>query len=135
MTHENDLWVAVVDGLPAGMNSATDVERFADLDAEVRDLIAGLLDVGRHSFDVDWRFADGARVSAGQMRALRRLSATLSRWRCPACLSDVRHPSVGPGGVECPLCAHVDGRRAVRFTRRPTRAGYTWTASLDEADR
>ena len=42
VSREDGLWVAVVDGLPAG---ATDVERFEELDEAVRDLITFLADV------------------------------------------------------------------------------------------
>lgn len=41
VTRDSGLWAAVVDGLPPHVVGATDVERFADLDVEVRDLIAG----------------------------------------------------------------------------------------------
>lgn len=43
VTREDDLWVADITGEGLGP-AATDVERFADLDTEVRDLIAGLTD-------------------------------------------------------------------------------------------
>lgn len=59
VTHEDGLWVAVVDGLPADTNGATDVEHFHDLDVEVRDLIAGLVDVDPESFDLAWRYVLG----------------------------------------------------------------------------
>lgn len=51
---EEGLWVAVVDGVPAG---ATDVGHFVDLDDAVRDLIATFADVDPEDFDVEWRFA------------------------------------------------------------------------------
>lgn len=44
VTRDENLWSVAVDGLPAGLIGATDVERFEDLDIEVRDLIAGLTD-------------------------------------------------------------------------------------------
>lgn len=53
---EDDLWVADIPQLTA----ATDMFRFADLDVEVRDLIAGLTDAEPHSFDLSWRYVAGA---------------------------------------------------------------------------
>jgi hypothetical protein len=56
VSREDNLWVAVVDGVPAG---ATDVERFGDLDVEVRDLVAGLTDSEPDRFTIDWRYLPG----------------------------------------------------------------------------
>jgi len=56
VTREDNLWVAVVDGVPAG---ATDVERFSELEIEVRDLVAGLTDRGPDRFNLDWRYLPG----------------------------------------------------------------------------
>ena len=53
VTREDNLWVAVVQGLPGG---ATDVERIKDLDVEVRDLIAGLCDTDPDDFDIEWHY-------------------------------------------------------------------------------
>lgn len=52
VTREDNLWVADIVGLTA----ATDVERFADLDVEVRDLIAGLTDTEPEDFAINWRY-------------------------------------------------------------------------------
>ena len=56
VTREDGLWVAIVDGLPAG---ATDVEKFEELDDAVRDLIAFLADIEPDSFWIDWRYRLG----------------------------------------------------------------------------
>lgn len=56
VSREDGLWVAVVDGLPAG---ATDVEKFEELDDAVRDLIAFLADVEPDAFWIDWRYRLG----------------------------------------------------------------------------
>ena len=56
VTREDGLWVAIVDGLPAG---ATDVEKFEELDDAVHDLIASLVDVEPDSFWIDWRYRLG----------------------------------------------------------------------------
>ncbi|MQA14848.1 MAG: winged helix-turn-helix transcriptional regulator [Pseudonocardiaceae bacterium] len=46
------------------MSAATDVPRFADLDVEVRDLIAGLTDAEPEGFAVRWRYViDGIDVT------------------------------------------------------------------------
>ena len=52
-SHEDGLWVAIVENVPAG---ATDVDYFADLDEAVRDLIATCADVDHEDFDLEWRF-------------------------------------------------------------------------------
>lgn len=39
VTRDDNLWVALVDGV-----GATDVEHFSDLDVEVRDYVAGVTD-------------------------------------------------------------------------------------------
>ncbi|MGH3319347.1 MAG: hypothetical protein ACRDN9_04045 [Streptosporangiaceae bacterium] len=59
VTREDGLWVAVIDGLPPHTVGATDVERFADLDVEVRDLVAGLTDTDPDDFDLTWRYVVG----------------------------------------------------------------------------
>lgn len=56
VTREDNLWVADVRGLPPHLIGATDVEHFADLDEEVRDLIAGLTDTEPDHFAIDWRY-------------------------------------------------------------------------------
>lgn len=56
VSREDDLWVAVVEGLPAG---ATDTERFEDLPEAVRDLISTLLGVEPDSFWIDWHYRQG----------------------------------------------------------------------------
>jgi predicted RNase H-like HicB family nuclease len=53
VTREDNLWVAEVKDLRGG---ATDAERFADLNEEVRDLIAGLTDTDLGHFDVRWHY-------------------------------------------------------------------------------
>lgn len=52
VTREDNLWVADIVGLTA----ATDVEHFASLDVEVRDLIAGLTDTEPDDFAINWRY-------------------------------------------------------------------------------
>lgn len=55
---EDNLWVAVVRDLPGGV---TDVERFDELDVEVRDLIYLLTDEPEGSFGIDWHYVQGER--------------------------------------------------------------------------
>lgn len=50
---EGRWWVAEVVGVPGG---ATEVRKLADLDAEVRDLLSGLLDADEESFDLEYDF-------------------------------------------------------------------------------
>jgi hypothetical protein len=56
VSREDDLWVAVVENLPAG---ATDVERFEELPEAVSDLISTLLDVEPNTFWIDWHYRLG----------------------------------------------------------------------------
>lgn len=60
VTREDGTWFADVRDLPAHLVGATDVPRFADLDVEVRDLVAGLTDTAPDQFDLAWqvRFGD-----------------------------------------------------------------------------
>jgi hypothetical protein len=51
VTREGKWWVAVVDGVLGG---ATEAQRLADLEVEVRDLVAGLLDADDDSFELKW---------------------------------------------------------------------------------
>jgi predicted XRE-type DNA-binding protein len=68
VSREDNLWVAVVDGLPGG---ATDVERFEDLREAVHDLIATLQDVEPGNFWVQWRFRQGSHELFDELRELR----------------------------------------------------------------
>lgn len=51
---EEDLWVADVRDL-----GVTDMFRFADLDVEVRDYVAGMTDADPDSFDLHWHYLAG----------------------------------------------------------------------------
>jgi hypothetical protein len=62
VTRDGSLWAAVVVGLPTHVVGATDVEHFADLDTEVRDLIAGLTDAAPGSLDLRWQYVGGGRA-------------------------------------------------------------------------
>lgn len=55
---EDGMWVADIHGEGLGP-AATQTERFADLDMEVRDLIAGLTDTDPDSFALAWRYLFG----------------------------------------------------------------------------
>jgi hypothetical protein len=56
VTRDDTLWVATVHGLPPHLIAVTDVEHFADLDVEVRDLIAGLTDIDPDALAINWRY-------------------------------------------------------------------------------
>ena len=51
VTRDDNLWIAVVDGV-----GATDVEHFSDLDVEVRDYVAGMTDAEPDDFGIHWRY-------------------------------------------------------------------------------
>ena len=55
---EDGLWVADIHAEGLGP-AATQTDRFADLDTEVRDLIAGLTDTDPASFALAWRYVFG----------------------------------------------------------------------------
>jgi hypothetical protein len=64
ISRDDNLWVATVHGLPPHLLAVTDVEHFADLDVEVRDLIAGLIDTDPGDFAINWRYeVDGHDVT------------------------------------------------------------------------
>jgi hypothetical protein len=58
VTREDGLWVADIWAPELGP-AATDTVHFADLEAEVRDLIAGLADSGPDDFELTWRYNIG----------------------------------------------------------------------------
>lgn len=81
VSREDNLWVAVVDGIQAG---ATDVERFDELPDAVDDLIVTLLDVPPDSFWIDWHYRLGAQDLTGPIERLREwenLAANAARGR------------------------------------------------------
>lgn len=56
VTREEDMWVAVVHGLPANVAGAIDGEHLAELIADVPDVIAGLADRNPEEIEIQWRF-------------------------------------------------------------------------------
>ncbi len=58
VTREDGLWVADIWGPELGP-VATDTVHFADLETEVRDLIAGLTDTDPGEFELTWRYSIG----------------------------------------------------------------------------
>jgi hypothetical protein len=58
VTREDGLWVASIAGEDVGP-AATDAVRFADVDVEVRDLIAGLTDADPDVLSLDWHYVIG----------------------------------------------------------------------------
>jgi hypothetical protein len=58
VTREDGLWVAGIWGPELGP-AATDTVHFADLESEVRDLIAGLTDTEPGDFELTWRYTIG----------------------------------------------------------------------------
>jgi hypothetical protein len=68
---EGGLWAVVIDGLPPNVIGAVDVDRFADLDAEARELIADLTDADPGSFNLFWRFVIGDKDVTVEVTRLR----------------------------------------------------------------
>jgi len=54
VSRDNRFWIAEVEGVPGG---ATESRVLADLDTEVRDLLAGLLDVDEESLELRYDFS------------------------------------------------------------------------------
>jgi hypothetical protein len=69
VTREDGLWVADIWGPELGP-AATDTVRFADLDAEVRDLIAGLTDTEPGDCELTWRYNIGGADMTGTISRL-----------------------------------------------------------------
>lgn len=72
-TREDNLWVADI----AGLTAATDVEHFADLDVEVRDLIAGLTDAHPDDIAINWRYEVNGRDVTEQFERFLAVQAEL----------------------------------------------------------
>jgi hypothetical protein len=63
VSREGKFWVAVVDGVRGG---ATESRRLSNLEVEVRDLLAGLLDVEPEELDLHFQFAPALSPSAAE---------------------------------------------------------------------
>jgi DNA-directed RNA polymerase specialized sigma24 family protein len=85
VTRDDNLWAAVVDGLPPHAIGATDAEHFAELDTEVRDLIAGLTDAAPDDFAIDWRYELGGHDVT---KAVEELTEAESRLKAAAAARD-----------------------------------------------
>lgn len=72
VTRDGNLWAAVVHGLPPHVIGATDAERFADLEADVRELVAGLTDSDLDSFGLEWHLELDGRDLTEAVNTLRR---------------------------------------------------------------
>jgi predicted transcriptional regulator len=77
VTRDGDVWAAVVDGLPPHVIGATDVERFSELESEVRDLVAALTDADLYDFDLDWRIVIDGHDVTSEVTTLSRAEAGL----------------------------------------------------------
>jgi predicted XRE-type DNA-binding protein len=74
---QDGAWFADVNGLAPNLVGATDVPRFADLDVEVRDLIAGLTDTDPEDFDLSWHIMFGDADVTTLVTELEHLDSTL----------------------------------------------------------
>jgi hypothetical protein len=79
VTREDDLWVAVVEGLPKGVIGAADYERFADLHVELPELIADLTDSDPSQFTLTWRYEINGRDVTPELRRFLALDEDLRR--------------------------------------------------------
>lgn len=69
---EDNKWIAIVAEVRA---AATEVDDFAELDTEVRDLVSGLQDREPDSFELEWRFSQGGRDYTESVNALQHWEA------------------------------------------------------------
>lgn len=73
ITREDDLWVAVVHGLPEHVVGAFDGERLAELVDDAAEVVAGLTDTDAGQIELRWRFEVNGRDvtdSLGRLLAL-----------------------------------------------------------------
>lgn len=73
VTREDNLWVADI----AGLTAAVDVESFAELDVEVRDLIVGLTDADPDEITINWRYEVNGRDVTAQFQRFLTVEAQL----------------------------------------------------------
>ena len=78
VTREDGLWVADIWAPELGP-AATDTVHFADLEAEVRDLIAGLTDSEPDDFELTWRYNIGGADMTGTISRLLKAEAGLQK--------------------------------------------------------
>ena len=78
VTREDGLWVADI-WAPRLGPAATDTVRFADLEAEVRDLIAGVTDSEPADFELTWRYNIGGVDMTETISRLLKAEAGLQR--------------------------------------------------------
>jgi hypothetical protein len=76
---EGGMWAVVIGGLPPHVIGAVDVDRFADLDAEVRELIADLTDADPSSFNLFWQYVIGDEDITIEVTRLRHAEQVLSQ--------------------------------------------------------
>lgn len=79
VTREDNLWVAVVDGLPKGVIGAMDYEHFGQLHDELPELIADLTDTDPDSFVLVWRYEINGSDLTTQLQRLLTVEAELRR--------------------------------------------------------
>jgi DNA-directed RNA polymerase specialized sigma24 family protein len=77
VTRDDNLWAAVVHGLPPHVIGATDAERLADLESDVYDLVAALTDSDLGRFRLTWRYVVNGRDVTDRVVALRRAEGAL----------------------------------------------------------
>ena len=97
VTRDDNLWAAQIGSLPPGRIGVTDVAHFADLEVEVRDLIAGLTDADPDEFDLAWRYVQddhdyttSLKQSHEWQQRLAEAEANRDRYRAAAALDRTR---------------------------------------------
>jgi hypothetical protein len=76
---EGGQWAVIIAGLPPDVIGAMDIDRFADLDAEVRELIADLTHSDPASFSLYWQYVIGDEDVTVEVTRLRHAEVALLR--------------------------------------------------------
>jgi hypothetical protein len=93
VTREDQLWTATIDGLPPHVVGVTDVEHFADLEVEVRDLVAGLTDTDPDAFELSWHYVQDGREYTPSLQ-------DLHTWADQARVANQRHDAARFAAIE-----------------------------------
>jgi hypothetical protein len=122
VTREAPYWVAVVGGVRGG---ATEARRLDRLETEVRDLLAGMLDVDEDSFELRWHYEPALGQAA---KALHKLQKSRLQYETSRAAYDESQAAavaeLRAAGLSLRDAAHLLGisfQRVQQLTTAPTR--------------
>lgn len=112
----------------------SEFRELSGIDPHIQKIKAGLVKLGEaaksFNFTLQTELVYGLEhksLSAGQVRALYRLSQSIPRWRCTYCFEDIQQPKVHAHGVLCDYCGNHEGQ--IYFWKSYSGGGYTWCAA------